>query len=167
MTDFSMNIVDDAEKLFPPKPGGMVEQARAQQSQTVPDSVVESRYGYNAIRVDVCSAEVFSAQTYVISTTLNPVWRVLGYDENRKRAVIQTLDEPIVVAVSQATANDNRNVDSGSAANAAGGFVLALNGDNPSTPLVIKGTGEVWVAATSDTATRVSVWAESYADTSA
>lgn len=157
-----------SEELFPPRPGGMVEQARAQQDQYIPENVEDARIGYEAIRVDTGTTEVFSGQTYVISTTVNPVLRVLGHDGNRQRAVIMTLDQPIVVASSQAAAQDNRNVNAGSTGNGAGGFVLPLaSSSNPSAPLVIMGSGEVWIAATSSTATRVSVWAESYGDASA
>lgn len=157
-----------SEEKFPPRPGGMVEQARAQQAQSIPETVEDTRIGYEAIRVDTGTTEVFSAQTYVISTTLNPSLRVLGHDANRQRAVIMTLDQPIVVATSQAAAQDNRNVNAGTSGNGAGGFVLPLaSSSNPSTPLVVNGSGEVWIAATSSSTTRVSVWAESYADTSA
>lgn len=168
MTNIVTNIVHDAELNYPPRPGGMVEQARTANAQVVPETVEDTRIGYDAIRVDIGTTEVFGAQTYVISTTLNPTLRVLGHDSNRQRAVIMTLDEPIVVAASQAAANDNRNASAGTAGNGAGGFLLPLSASStPSMPFEIKGSGEVWVAATNATATRVSVWAESYADTSA
>lgn len=167
MTD----IVEDTMELFPPKHGGMVHEARQRNAAVEAMEGFEpedtTRPGYEAIRVDVGTTEVFSAQTYVISTSVNPTLRILGHDGNRQRAVIQTLDQPIVVATSQAAAQDNRNVNGGTAGNAAGGFVLPLNGTNPSGMLEVKGSGEVWVAATSGTATRVCVWAESYANSSA
>ena len=61
-----------------------------------------------------------------MSASLNAVQRILGADPNRKRGVVMTLDEPVVICNSQGSANDSRN-----AANAAGlsarGFVLPVN----------------------------------------
>lgn len=151
-----------SEELFPPVPGGMVDMARkrlaAEQEQL---AGIEQEAGPPAdgdvVKVDVISPEVISARTFVVSTSLNPVLRVLGFDGNRKRATIMTLDQPVVVSASLAGASDPQN-----ASNAAGlpasGFVLPVN-----VPLVVQARGELYVAATSATATRVSVLAETYA----
>lgn len=154
-----------SEELFPPKPGGMVDTTRkeqaaaqAQAGQGAAGTVGEP--SYEAVKVDVLEPEVGAGRTISVSTTLNSVQRILGTDPNRKRAVVMTLDEPIVVCNSQGSASDSRN-SSNAAGQSAGGFVLPVN-----VPLPVKSRGEVWVAATSSTATRVSIWAESYADPS-
>lgn len=155
----------DPEVLFPPKPGGMVDQARQRkavegaQAQLI--APVTPARSTKPVDVHVHEPEVVSFQTYAVSTSVNEMLRVLGTDLNRKRAVIMTLDEPVVVANSIASASDSRNATN-TAGNPAGGFVLPVN-----VPLVLESRGEVWVAATSSTATRVSVAAETYADTSA
>lgn len=146
------------EEKFPPKPGGMVEQARAAKNTYAEvEHVVDTGY-YKPVDVHIHEPEVVSFQTYAISTTVNPTLRILGHDLNRKRAVVMTLDEPVVVANNVASAADSRNAGAGSAGTSAGGFVLSVN-----VPLVLESRGEVWVAATNSTATRVSVAVESYA----
>lgn len=162
----------DAEEKYPPKPGGMVDTVRKQR-QAEQDQAAQASAGsvgepsYEAVKVDVLEPEVIGARTLSVSTSLNSVQRILGADPNRKRAVVMTLDEPIVVCNSQTSASDNRNATN-AAGQSAGGFVLlpvssAATGYSP-VSLEIRSRGEVWVAATSSTATRVSVWTESYAD---
>lgn len=155
-----------SEELFPPKPGGLVdttrkEQAAAQQQAGQASTGSVGEPSYEAVKVDVLEPEVGAGRTISVSTTTNATVRILGADPNRKRAVVITLDEPIVVGNSQASASDSRNATN-TAGQSAGGSVWPIN-----VPLPIKSRGEVWVAATSSTATRVSIWAESYADPSA
>lgn len=151
------------EELFPPRPGGMVESVRNERARNAATDVpVSTQPGYEAVRVQTAHAEIMSANTIVISTGTNASWQLLGADENRTRAVIMTLDEPIVIAHNRASSDDSRNANAGTAGSSAGGFVLPVN-----TPVELKHSGEVWVAATSSTATRVSVLAELYADATA
>jgi len=157
----SDEMTPDPEEKYPPRPGGMVDSTRKQRAadQAQADAIVplnEVPGGYEAVRVDVQAADTYGAQTYAIGTGLNPQLRILGEDSHRRRAVIMTLDEPVVIAISQSAADDPRNA-SNAAGQSAGGFVLPVN-----VPLVLKGSGEVWAVATSSTNTRVSVWAEKY-----
>jgi hypothetical protein len=140
-----------------PKAGGLVDSMRKAETvivdQPMPDEPIKD---YTPVRVDVISPEITSAQTLVIANT-GMSQQILGNDPNRKRAVILTLDEPVVLATSRANADDARN-----SVNAAGlgasGFVLPV-----SVPVEIKSRGPLWIAATSSTATRVSVLSETYA----
>jgi hypothetical protein len=150
----------DSEDLFPPRPGGWVDTARrerAGQARAVPDEgPLEQADAYDPVRTIGVRPDVLGASTVSVAAGLNPVIRVLGADANRHRAVLLTLDEPVVVAVSMAQAGDPRNA-SNAAGQSAGGLVLPVN-----VPLVIEGTAEVWAAATSSTPTRVSAWTETY-----
>jgi hypothetical protein len=159
------SIEDDlkemAEELFPPKAGGMVDSTRRQNAKASAgggDAVTVQPFNPKAVRTVAQAPGLSKANTVIVPTAAYNAVRVLGYDENRKTATILTLDQPVVVAVSQGQANDNRNY--GNAAGlSAGGFVLPVN-----VPFVIQGASEVWVAATSATASRVSVWSDVYSD---
>ncbi len=156
---------EEAEELYPPRPGGHVDTARKaraareEQAQAQPVGQGPARAGeYQPARVDVVVPDVLSARTFVVSTSLNPVLRLLGFDKRRRRAIVMTLDEPVVISASQAAASDPQN-----AVNAAGtgasGFVLPAG-----IPLTIDSRAEVWVAATSSTPTRVSVLADTFGE---
>ena len=155
-------LVDDAEKIFPPKPGGLVDTVRkdreAERQATAAMSAKVPSRASQAIAVRTQEPEIISAQTIVVSTGSNPVARLLGADMNRKRAIILALDEPVVITNGQAQAYDSRNAGN-SAGQTAGGFVLPVN-----VPIPIDARGEVFVAATSSTPTRVSILVETYAD---
>lgn len=157
-----MSDLQDPEEIFPPKPGGMVDTIRKQRAEV--DAIVADAESETTVRpkpvvcVDQVPSDVFGARTFVMVTGGSHEQtsrRILGADPKRKRAVVITLDEAVVVAISQAQADDPRNA-SNVAGKPAGGFVLPVN-----TPFVIEGNAEVHVAATSSTATRVSVWSES------
>lgn len=151
-----MSLDIDAEAIFPPKPGGMVDSARRQQAKSAPaqEETSPAPRKPNAVKTIDVSASVANAGTVVVPTASYNAVRVLGFDKNRKRAVVMALDEPVVVATSASQADDPRNAGN-TAGQTAGGFVLPVN-----TPLVIETASEVWVAATSTTATRVSFWSE-------
>ncbi len=154
------------EEKYPPKPGGMVDTTRKEraaghaQAQTEPQAPKDD---YRAIKVDVIEPETCSGRTVVVSTGAGAmaVRQILGQDKNRKRALVWTLDEPVVICNSLSAADDSRNATNAAGAS-AGGAVLPIN-----VPMPIMSRGEVFVAATSSTATRVAVWVESYADPSA
>ena len=155
-------LVDDAEKIFPPKPGGMVDTIRKEREKekeavAAMSAKVSSRAA-RAIPVRTQEPEVSGARTVVVSTGSNPVAQLLGADGNRKRAVLMALDEPVVITNGQAMAYDSRNAGN-AAGMTAGGFVLPVN-----VPFVVESRAECWAAATSSTPTRVSVWTEGYAD---
>jgi hypothetical protein len=158
MTDMS------PEELFPPVAGGMVDTARKQraagQEQLAalpePDALPVLKI---AVPVRQQAAELARARTFSVSTANNnPIAELLGRDDNRRNAVIITLDEPVVISFSQQAAEDPRN-----AANAAG---LSANGGvlPVGVPLPVDYRGVIYCTATSSTATRVSVWAFSYAE---
>ena len=143
----------DPETLYPPRPGGMVESARAQaaaesdQLQKILDYLPEPK-----VKIDVPvmdrGAEFARARTFSIATGANnSTIELLGEDIDRKYAVLMTLDEPIVISFSEQAADDPRN-----AVNAAGlsanGFVLPVN---VAIPVSYKGV--IWGVATSSTPT--------------
>ncbi len=158
-------VLDDAEALFPPKPGGMIDTARkraqAERDQLDALNAAEPAEESPKFKVPVQdhAAELARARTFSVSTTGgNPIVELLGRDDNRRYAVILTLDEPVVISFSQQAAEDPRN-----AVNAAGlsanGFVLPVN-----TPVPANTKSIIYCTATSSTATRVSVMAFSYAE---
>lgn len=167
--DFVEGVVEtvehDVEELFPPRPGGKVDTARkdllkrqeyqewvsAQDADTA-QPVRNKPY----FRTETLAAPTAGAQTLSLSTTGVAFTQVLGFDPTRKRAVIMTLDEPVVLSGSNAQAGDPRNATN-AAGLSAGGFVLPVN-----VPFVMQSAAEVWAVATSGTATRVSVWTERY-----
>lgn len=160
-----MTLETDAEVLFPPKPGGMVDTARkrAQAEADQLDALSATAAPILKSKVDVAvqdhAAELSRARTFSVSTgNGNPIVELLGRDENRRNAVIMTLDEPVVISFAQQAAEDPRN-----AVNAAGlsanGFVLPVN-----VPVTLPTKSVIYCTATSATASRVSVAAFSYAE---
>ena len=160
-----MTDVLDPETLFPPKRGGMVDTAR-QRQQAEADQLgalnaapaPETAPKFN-IPVNDRAAELARARTFSVSTTGgNPIVELLGRDDQRRNAVILTLDEPVVISFSQQAAEDPRN-----AVNAAGlsanGFVLPVN-----VPLPLNTRSTIYCTALSSTPSRVSVAAFSYTE---
>jgi len=150
-----MTDVLDAEVLFPPKPGGMVDTARkraqaeadqleqynAQAGAPVPAS------DYTAVRVRPEAADTGVARTVTLSPNYQ-VARLLAADPGRRSAVILAVDNDVYITGSQDLANG-----------AAGGtsatqvFYLPAGIGIP-----FDNQGEYWVAATtSATSSRVSV----------
>jgi hypothetical protein len=161
MTD----VLTDPETLFPPKPGGMVDtarkraQAEADQLQALneaPEPPGKERFD---VGVQDHAAELARARTFSVSTANNnPVVELLGRDDNRRNAMIMTLDEPVVISFAQAAAEDPRN-QANAAGLSANGFVLPVN-----VPIYPPTKSVIYCTATSATATRVSVAAFSYAE---
>lgn len=108
-------LVDDVEKIFPPKPGGLVDSIRkereAEKAANAAMTAKPSSRAARAIAVRTQEPEISGAFTVVVSNTGNSVARLLGQDNDRKRAVIMTLDEPVVIANGQSMAYDTRNAD--------------------------------------------------------
>ncbi len=105
------------------------------------------------------AAELARARTFSVSTTgANPIVELLGRDDNRRNAVVMTLDEPVVISFAQTSAEDPRNAVN-TAGLSANGFVLPVN-----VPVSLNTKSVIYCTATSSTATRVSVAAFSYED---
>ena len=167
--DFAESFVEsvekDVEELFPPRPGGKVDTARKDllkrqayehdveaQTEDTAQPIRNKPY----FRTELLAAPTAGAQTFSISTSGLAMVQILGFDPTRKRAVIVTWDETVVLSTSNAQAGDPRN--SGNAAGlSAGGFVI-----EPSYQFITESASEIWAVATSSTATRVSVWTERY-----
>jgi hypothetical protein len=163
MTETSLTA--DPEKLFPPKPGGMVDTARKQMAaeQAQLDQLAAMPEAPARFKTDVPvndrAAELARARTFSVSTgNNNPIVELLGRDLNRRNAVVMTLDEPVVISFAQTAAEDPRN-EVNAAGLSANGFVLPVN-----VPVTISCQGVIYCTATSATATRVSVMAFSYAE---
>ncbi len=159
-----MSDVLDAEVLFPPKPGGMVDTARkraqAEQDQlgALNTEPAETAPKFQ-VPVQDHAAELARARTFSVSTTGgNPIVPLLGRDDQRRNAVIMTLDEPVVISFSQQAADDPRN-NVNAAGLSANGFVLPVN-----VPLPLNTKSVIYCTALSSTPTRVSVAAFSYAE---
>jgi hypothetical protein len=144
--------------MYPPKPGGQVEAARMEQSRTAPEvnGPAAAPRPAKAVRTKADVAEVFSGNTYVVSTAGTAYEQIVGADEKHRRVVLMTLDQPVVFATSIAQANDPR-AQGNATGMATSGVAWPIN-----VPFVVEGKAAVWVVATSSTATRVSVWTESY-----
>lgn len=160
MTD----LLTDAEQLFPPKPGGMVDTARkrmqAESDQLDALAAQPEPPGVNhAIPVTQRGAELARARTFSVATGgANPVVELLGQDLNRRSAVVMTLDEAVVISFSQQAAEDPRNAVN-TAGLSANGFVLPVN-----VPVPLPAQSVIYCTALSSTPTRVSVAAFSFAE---
>jgi hypothetical protein len=101
------------------------------------------------------SADLTTYFTVVTATGTNPVLLLLPRDPMRYRATIMTIDEPVVLANTKDLASNSANQVT-SVPNPTG-FYLPIT-----TPVVIQSKGPCYVAATSATATRISVAVEKY-----
>lgn len=154
-------IIDDAEELFPPRPGGMVDKTRRQNAQGAPTgfgTVPAPPRKANEVPTQERVPEVAQASTMSMSTLVNPFLRLIGADPNRKAATVMTLDEPVVISFNGQSAKDPRNAAT-AAGQSANGFVLPTN-----IPVAFDTTSEIWVTATSATPTRVSFYRQSFGD---
>lgn len=157
--------MSDLEDLFPPTPGGKVDTARKQKEadQAQLAGTPEQDYDgstYDPVKVQLRVPEVASAATIVVATgdSRGGVWRLVGQDGTRYFAVVMTLDEPVVLCFSQPSALDPRNATN-AAGQSAGGFVLPVN-----VPVPVQSASEIWIAATSATASRVSFYRQSFSE---
>jgi hypothetical protein len=159
MSDF------DPEDLFPPRPGGQVDTIRKQRSAeasqlaALNDAEPAAVKPRNDVPVQDRAADLARARTFAVATGgANPVVELLGYDDNRKNAIIMTLDEPVVISFNQASAEDPRNTVN-AAGLSANGFVLPVN-----VPVTLPTKSIIWCTGTSSTPTRVSVAAFSFTE---
>ena len=151
-----MTDVLDAETLFPPKAGGMVDSARrkaqadADQLQAYNDSVAGAPVAgsdYTAIRVRAEAPDTGVVRTITL-TAAYPVARLLPADPGRRSAVILAIDADVYVSASQDLLNGAYNTTT---ATQVGYFPAGI-------ALPIDNQAEYWVAATTtSTSTRVTV----------
>jgi len=153
----------DPEDMFPPRPGGMVETARARMRaeaeqlaglEAAAPAPAAPRIG---VPVREFACEFGRARTFSVATGGgNPIVELLGADPQRRYAVVMTLDEPVVISFSQTAAEDPRNAVNG-AGLSANGFVLPVN-----VPVPVPAGTVIYCTATSATPSRVSVMAFGY-----
>jgi hypothetical protein len=157
--DLETEIEHAAEELFPPKPGGAVDTARREREvQAVAEEHDANDNTYDPVRVRLGVPDVASATTIVVATgdTTGGIRRLAGRDGERYWACVLTLDQPVVLCFSRAAAEDPRNAGN-AAGQSAGGFVVPVG-----VPVPVQASSEIWVAATSSTATRVSFYRQSF-----
>jgi hypothetical protein len=138
-------VIHDAEELFPPRPGGLVDKHRRRKAEAESarlegaDSAVEhvGRNKVTVFRMADQSAEIASATTLVL-TGASALQPILGRDPNRKRAVIIAVDAPIVISTTLAAASDPQNVASAPGLRASG-VILPVG-----VPYVIEHQSEVY-----------------------
>jgi hypothetical protein len=125
-----------------------------------PISVHVENFGdFETYKTEEVEPEHFVFSTYQVQagtapqgTGLSPYQRILAQDPLRKEATIINVDNPVVLCHSEAqAANANNQITT--VPFPEGAYLAA--GAN----ITIKGTGQVWVAATAVTASRVSVMA--------
>jgi hypothetical protein len=148
-------IVHDAEELFPPRPGGLVDRHRqrkaaeeaAREAGAAGEVAQLGRNKVRAVRTVVESPDLGGTPSIVLSAG-NPTARLLPRDSHRRSAVILAIDNDVYLTT-----------DPGLAANLAGtaigtgGFYLPKG-----TPVPITNTAEWFAAATTTASTsRVSV----------
>lgn len=159
-----MTIMQDAEELFPPRPGGMVDtarkqkQAEADQAASLEGAGAPDARARNDVPVNDRAAELARARTFSVVTGGNAIVELLGQDGMRRNAVVMTLDEPVVISFSQQAAEDPRN-EVNAAGLSANGFTLPVN-----VPLTLNTRSIIYCTATSSTPTRVSVAAFSFSE---
>jgi hypothetical protein len=148
-------LVHDAEELFPPRPGGMVDRHRKQKAaeeaarEAGRDSDVAElgRDKVRAVRTVVESPDLGGTPSVVLSSG-NPVLRLLPRDSHRKAAVILAIDNDVYLTTDEGLARTLQGNATG-----AGGFYLPAG-----TPIPVTDTAEWWAAATTTaTTSRVSV----------
>ena len=146
-------IVDDAEELFPPKPGGLVDrhrQRKAQEAAAQADAeheqeAIEER-AYKAVKTAQESPEIVSAQTFNIPAG---GWAmILPQNPYRYRATINVVTASATVVLGK---------DSGAV---LGGNGYMMSASNP--PLTVFNRGALYCANTSGSTTQVSIFAEVY-----
>jgi hypothetical protein len=104
MTGIISEIVEDAEDLFPPKPGGLVDRHRKRKAaeeaarEDGSDTTTETT-GRNKVRAVRTAAEApnLSGVSTVLLTAAQPVRRLLPRDENRRSAVVLAVDNDVYV----------------------------------------------------------------------
>ena len=151
---------------FPVKPGGLIDThrkaeaarkaAEAEQKHAAEDI---SNRAYKAVKTADEMPEAGATRTVVVSTATGIV-PLVGADMLRRRVIVTTLDEPVVLAADLTSASDSNNA-------AVGAAGAAVNASGAVIPVGVPYPLEVrcawFLAPASATPTRVSVIVESYA----
>ena len=140
LLEYETEVVDDPEPVQPIDP--------------IPVSVCDP-----VVTVETVPQHI-TTYTLVISTATNAqaVQQLLPLDPLRVRATIIVHDNPAVICHSRASANAAANTVTNTPA-PSGAYLLA-SATLPAAPIVIHGTQEMWIAATTSSTSRVSVIAE-------
>lgn len=150
------NLGKDAEEVFPPKPGGIVdrfrkkmaeEEARAQEEANEAEKITQR--AVKAVKTAPESPEVFSAQTVSIAPGATSLAPVLPGNDYRVRAVVKV----VTTGGSVVLAKDQSSAFSGV------GYVLSASDG----PLEIRTRGQVWAYNNGSSTVQVSVLSEYYA----
>lgn len=148
-------VVHDAEELFPPKPGGLVDRHRrrkaaeeaAREAGATGEVAELGRNKVRAVRTVVESGDLGGTPSVVLSAA-NPVARLLPRDSHRRSAVILAIDNDVYITADQGVAWNLQNTTTGTQ-----GFYLPKG-----TPVPVTSCAEWYVAATTTASTtRVSV----------
>lgn len=152
MTGIIEGIEHEAEKLFPPKPGGLVDtwrKAQAALADTATEHVADNDgpVKYQAIRTRPEPPDLGTARTITLSAA-NPVLMLLGQDAQRRGAVVLAVDNDVYLSSDQGLAWQSQG-----GASAEGCFYL-LKG----VPVPVDAQAPLWAACTTTAAsTRISV----------
>lgn len=150
MSEFIGEIVRDAESVFPPRPGGLIDSTRQQRaagqlSQTADSPAAE--VPYSAVRVRPETPDLGTARTVTLSAA-NPVLTLLTRDPQRRSAVILSVDNDVYI-----TSDHGLALQAAGGATAEGCFYLPAGIGIP-----VDTQAQLWVAATTTAASsRVSV----------
>lgn len=110
ITDVINDVIAEGERIFPPKPGGMVERHRARKAEEEKRRAAENpevaEDGYTAIRVRSESPDIVNAYMVILNAGAP---QVLPRDIGRQRAVILAVDQDIWLSHSQGTASGFAN----------------------------------------------------------
>jgi hypothetical protein len=148
-------VVHDAEELFPPKPGGLVDRHRrrkaeeeaAREAGATGDVAELGRNKVRAVRTVVEAGDLGGTPS-VNLTAAKPVARLLPRDSHRRSAVILAIDNDVYLTTDEGLAWNLQGNATGTQ-----GFYLPKG-----TPVPISNTAEWWAAATTTaTSSRVSV----------
>lgn len=138
-----------SDELFPPRPGGLVDSARRQAAEPLPQTAdtLAGPVPYTAVRVRPEPPGLGTARTVTLSSA-NPVLPLLGQDGQRRDCIVIAVDNDVWLATDQGLA---QQVAGGGSAE--GAFYLPAG---IGLPLTFQ--GQLWTACTTTaTSSRVSV----------
>lgn len=148
-------VIHDAEELFPPKPGGLVDQHRrrkaaaeaARQAGATSEVTELGRNKVKAVRTVVEAADTGATPSVLLGAS-NPVQQLLPRDDHRRSAVVLAIDNDVYLTIDRGMA-----LSLAGNATGTGGFYLPKQ-----VPIPISDTAQWFVAVTTTASTtRVSV----------
>lgn len=134
----------DAEELFPPRPGGMVETARRNAVSVTAAEITPPKVG--PVTVKVNGPDMFAAKTITLAAGASAL--AMPADPGRAAGLVN-----MVSTAGQAVIARDR-----SAADTGTGYVLLAG----QPPVPVAHTREVWLSNPGDASVQVSVLTESY-----